>query len=413
MAAPVVIVGGGQAAVQLCLALRKEKYAGDVVVCSEESELPYHRPPLSKAYITGKTDDEKLLMRPESFYQSRNIDLRLNCMVSAIDPAAKSVTTAQGENLPYQYLVLAMGARARHLPVKGRDAVGVVELRDIKDARQIKDRLSGCKKVVIIGAGFIGLEVAAALNVQGVGVTVFDTAERVMGRAVAPEISRWFEATHRAAGIDIHLGEGITEITAADDGNVSGVVRSNGERINAEMVLIGIGVEPHTDLASAAGLDCENGIVVDQYCQTSDPSVFAAGDCANHPNVFADGRRVRLESVQNATDQARTIASAIAATENNTPPDKPYAAVPWFWSDQAEHSLQMAGLSFDADTHITRGLPADGSFSVFHFRGNDLLAVDSVNASRDHMLARKLLGARISPTRLQAEDVDFDLKTLL
>ena len=413
MTAPVVIVGGGQVAVQLCLALRKEKYAGPVVVCSDESGLPYHRPPLSKAYIVGKTDDEKLLMRPQSFYPSRDIDLRLDCEITSVDAEAKSVTAASGEQLDYRYLVLATGAVSRQLPITGRDSKGVHELRDLTDARQIKQQLSGVKSIAIIGAGFIGLEVAAALNAQGITVTVFDTADRVMGRAVAPEISHWFESTHRAAGITIHLNESVREITASTDGSVSGVVRASGENLSADMVLIGIGVEPHTTLAAAAGLELDNGVSVDEYCRTSNPSIYAAGDCARHPNEFAGGRRLRLESVQKATDHAPTIASAIAAAENNQPPHSAYAAVPWFWSDQADHSLQMAGLSYDADARITRGVPDDSSFSVFHFHGDKLLAVDSVNASRDHMLARKLLGAGVSPTAAQAEDVDFDLKTLL
>ena len=416
MTDPVVIVGGGQAAVQLCLALRKEKYDGDIIVCSDEAELPYHRPPLSKAYIVGKTDDEKLLMRPESFYQSRNIDLRLNSRATEIDAAAKTLTIdAQGKRhqLTYRFLVLTMGAKARHLPIAGRESTGVEELRDINDARSIKTQLPDCKNVVIIGAGFIGLEAAAVLNQSDIKVTVFDTADRVMGRAVAPQISHWFESAHRQAGIDIHLSEGVSEIVAGSSGAVSGVIRNNGETVAADMVLIGIGVEPHTGLAASAGLDCDNGIAVDEFCRTSDSSIFAAGDCANHPNTFAGGRRVRLESVQNATDQARTIAGAIAAAVNNVEPSRPYRAVPWFWSDQADNSLQMAGLSFDADNYVTRGDPSAGSFSVFHFNGESLMAVDSVNASRDHMLARKLLGAGTSPTPAEAQHPEFDLKSLI
>jgi len=411
MADPVVIVGGGQAAVQLCIALRKEKYDGDIVVFSEEQELPYHRPPLSKAYITGKTDDEKLAMRPASFYQSRNIDLQLDCRVTSIEPENKRVITDGGQQ-PYSALVLVTGAIARKLPIEGIDAQGVFELRDFPDARAIKQSAEKKPEVVIIGAGFIGLEAAAALNQIGLVVSVFDTADRVMGRAVSPEVSHWFEEVHREAGISIYLNEGVAKIIVDDNNHVAGVERSDGEVIDATMVLVGVGGLPHTELAQQAGLSCDNGIVVDEFCRTSDPSVFAAGDCASHPNPYAAGRQVRLESVQNATDQARTIAGAIAA-ENSAKQPQPYHSVPWFWSDQAEHNLQMAGLAFDVDDRVTRGQPSEASFSVFQFHGNQLVAVDSVNAARDHMIARKMLAASISPTAEQVADTEFDLKSLL
>lgn len=412
MTHPVVVVGGGQAAVQLCLALRKEKYDGGIVVYSEEDELPYHRPPLSKAYITGNTDDEKLAMRPASFYESRHVDLRLGSEVTAIDKDRQLVETAQGTQ-PYSTLVLATGAVSRALPIEGVDAAGVFELRDLPDARNIRQHLESTNRVVIIGAGFIGLEAAAALNKSGKSVTVFDTADRVMGRAVSEEVSDWFARTHRQAGIEIFLNEGVAKVVADDNGKVTGVERHNGEVLAADMVLVGIGVLPHTRLAESAGLACDNGVVVDQYCRSSDPSIYAAGDCANHPNPFAGGRQLRLESVQNATDQARTIAGAIVASMDIDRSANPYHAVPWFWSDQAEHSLQMAGLAFDVDHREVRGNPQDGSFSVFQFSGGAVVAVDSVNASRDHMIARKLLGAGVSPTRAQASDLEFDLRGLL
>lgn len=408
MSEPVVIVGGGQAAVQLCLALRKEKYDGAIMILSAESEPPYHRPPLSKAYITGKADDSKLPMRPESFYPGKNIQLKLNDEVLSIDTSLKTITSTSGKQA-YSSLVIATGAVARPLAIDGRDAEGVHELRDIHDARMIKASLEKATRVAVIGAGFIGLEVAAAANQSGKKVTVFDMADRVMGRAVAPMISHWFEKTHRAAGIDIHLQESIKRIVSNDAGHVVGVERNDSEIIEAQLVLIGIGVLPNSDIAVAAGINCDNGVLVDEYCQTSDPHVYAAGDCANHPNKFADGKQVRLESIQNATDQARVIAAAIAGSSAA----KPYIAVPWFWSDQAEHSLQMTGLSFDADAHVVRGDPDSASFSVFHYRQQRLLAVDSVNASRDHMLARKLLAAGISPTAEQAADTELNLLALV
>ena len=406
---PVVIVGGGQAAVQLCLALRKEKYDGEIMIFSAESEPPYHRPPLSKAYITGQADDSKLAMRPESFYPAKNIQLKLNDEVLSIDASAKTIASASGKQA-YSSLVIATGAVARPLQIEGRDAKAVYELRDIHDARSIKAALEKANHVVVIGAGFIGLEVAAAANQSGKKVTVFDMADRVMGRAVAPLISHWFEKTHRAAGIDIHLQESIKGIVSDDSGHVTGVERNSSEILEAQLVLIGIGVLPNSDIASAAGIQCDNGVVVDKYCRTSNPHIYAAGDCANHPNVFADGRRVRLESIQNATDQARVIASAIVAGGEAT---RAYGAVPWFWSDQAEHALQMTGLSFDADSYAVRGEPASASFSVFHYRQQQLLAVDSVNSSRDHMLSRKMLAAGVSPTPEQVEDTSFNLLDLV
>ncbi|MFK7889940.1 MAG: NAD(P)/FAD-dependent oxidoreductase [Granulosicoccus sp.] len=413
MSGQTVIVGGGHAAVQLCLALRKEKYTGDIVLCSDEPHIPYQRPPLSKAYITGEFRDEKLPLRPESFYTSRNIDLRLNSVVTSIDTKSKAITSTTGD-IAYQHLVLALGAKARKLPLPGLEASGVFELRNLQDAQGIKQQLAQSQHIVVIGAGFIGLEVAAAIQKSGkYTVTVFDTASRVMGRAVAPAVSRWFEHTHRKSGIDINLGEGIREVVTNGFGEISGVISSNGESIPADMVLLGVGVEPHTALAEAAGLTCENGIVVDQFCRSSDDSIFAAGDCANHPNVFAGSRRIRLESIQNATDQARTISSVIASSEVPGVKAQPYAAVPWFWSDQGEHNLQMTGLSFDANQHVTRGEPDSGSFSVFHYHDDSLLAVDSVNAPRDHIVSRRLLTNGQSPSVEQAADISFDLKTLL
>lgn len=408
----VVIVGGGQAAVQLCIALRKNKFEGEVLVLSEEQDLPYHRPPLSKAFITGKTDEQKLAMRPASFYASKNINLQLNNHVKALVPDQRQVVTTTGAE-HYDKLVLATGAIARKLPIEGIEADGVVELRDLTDARAIRKLVENRPDVVVIGAGFIGLEAAAAVNCVGLNVTVFDMADRVMGRAVSPEVSEWFTDRHEKAGIKIHLNESVARIITDSRQRVSGVERANGEFISAAVVLVGIGVLPQSSLAEAAGLRCDNGIVVDEFCRTSNASIFAVGDCANHPNRFAGGRQLRLESVQNATDQARTVAAIIASHRDDEKQVLPYSAVPWFWSDQAEHSLQMAGLAFDVDNRVIRGDPQAGGFSVFQFNGHRLVAVDSVNVPRDHMLARKMLAAEVSPTPAQAADIEFDLKSLL
>lgn len=399
------MVGAGQAAVQLCLALRKEKFDGPVTVFSEENQYPYHRPPLSKSYLLGKDDSSKLPMRPESFYAAKNVAMRLNEKITRVDPASRTVFSEAGE-YHYDHLLLATGARPRPLPINGSDLSGVCELRDVDHANAIAQGLRTAKSVVIIGAGFIGLEVASAARAMGKEVTVLDMADRVMARAVAPQVSTWFEQTHRAAGIDIRLGQRVTAIHGVD-GAVAEVELPDGSRMEAQLVIIGVGVIPNTGLAEQAGLACDNGIVVNEFCRTSDEAIFAAGDCANHPNPFAGGRAVRLESIQNATDQARVVAAGVAGNS------KPYNSVPWFWSDQGAHSLQMTGLSFDADNHVIRGNMDSGVFSVFHFKSEKLLAVDSINMPRDHMLARKLLTAGISPAQEQVEDPGFELKSLI
>ncbi len=405
MASPVLIVGGGQAGVQLCMALRREKYDGPISLYCGESEYPYHRPPLSKSYVTGDSDDDKLPMRPASFYEKNEIDVKLGVSVTQLDTANRQIIAA-GTHAPYDTLVLATGARPRLLDWQQNPPAGVFSLRDLADARQIRARLGTCRSLVVIGAGFIGLELAAAAAAKGVQVTVFETADRVMGRAVAPLISRWFEDTHRGAGIDIRLGTSVSGIEQKQDA-VSAVNCADGSTLDADMVVVGIGVVPNVELAEAAGIECDGGILVDEFCRTRTASIYAAGDCATHENRFADGRRLRLESIQNATDQARTIATAAAGVP------KPYSAVPWFWSDQGAHKLQMAGLSFDADDFVERGDREAGRFSVFHYRRDKLLAVDSVNESRDHMVARKLIEASISPTPEQASDSGFDLKSLI
>ncbi len=404
MSDPIIIVGGGQAAVQLCLALRKEKVNAPVLMMSEESEYPYHRPPLSKSFLTGETDEDKLLMRPETFYDSKQIDVELNTQVRSIDTSARTVSTASGEK-SYQSLVLVTGARPRQLPLPGASLEGVHLLRDLQHSKNIKSALNTAQHIVVVGAGFIGLEFAAVAAGMNKAVTVFDMADRVMARAVSPDVSSWFEKTHRRQGVDIRLNDSISEILG--ESSVSQVKTASGDLLPCDLLLIGVGVIPNDDLANAAGITCDNGIVVNEFCETSASDVYAAGDCANHPNPFAQGNRVRLESIQNATDQARVVASAIAGNKT------PYQSVPWFWSDQAGHSLQMAGLSNSSNQFVVRGDIEGESFSVFHYSAGQLQSVDSVNSPRDHMLARKLIGGQISPAIEQAADVNFELKSLL
>lgn len=405
VADPIVIIGGGQAAVQLCLALRKEKVSTQILMLSEEAEYPYHRPPLSKSFLSGETDDAKLAMRPVNFYESKGIQVNLHCTVTGIDPVTRTVAT-KGEDFSWQSLVIATGARPRALPIPGVELDGVHLLRDVQHSRRIKQALQSAQNIVVIGAGFIGLEFAAVANASGRRVTVIDTADRVMARAVSPDVSSWFEQMHRANGIVIRLNDSVSELKG--DTKISKVVTAQGEELNCDLLVIGIGVVPNNELASAAGIECDNGIVVNEYCETSIADIYAMGDCAFHPNPFYSNKMIRLESVQNATDQARVVAAAIAGNKK-----KPYHSVPWFWSDQSEHSLQMAGLSDVPDQFVLRRGESPASFSVFHFAGSILQSVDSVNSPRDHMLARKLIAEKISPTPEQAADTDFELKSLI
>lgn len=399
----IVIVGGGQAAVQLCIALRKQKVSTPVLMLSEESVYPYHRPPLSKSYLSGETSDEKLSMRPETFYSGKGINVSLDTKVTSINPHTKTVSTNKG-NHPYSSLVIATGARPRVLPLEGATIDGTHVLRDLHHSKAIKHALEHAQNVVVIGAGFIGLEFACVANKINKQVTVFDLAERAMARAVSPTISNWFEQTHQQNGIDLRLGDSVAELIG--DNKIRQLRTSGGDLLDCDLLVAGIGVVPNDELAKAAGLNCENGVVVNEFCEASEPDIYAAGDCAAHPNPFAAGLSIRLESIQNATDQARVIAAAIAGNKF------PYNAVPWFWSDQGEHSLQMCGLSNNADQFVTRGEPANNAFSVFHYLNHTLQSVDSVNSPRDHIMARKLITAGISPTPEQVADISFDLKSL-
>ncbi len=410
----IVIVGGGQAAVQACLSLRKEKVTAPVIVLSEESEYPYHRPPLSKSYLSGETDDAKLTMRPAAFYESRDVHINLNHTVTSVN-AVDQVVSTQASDINYGSLILATGARPRPLLLAGADLEGVHLLRDVQQSRKIKQELETARNVVVIGAGFIGLEFAAVARSLSVNdaerrVSVFEVQDRVMSRAVSAEVSSWFEQMHRDNGIEIHLQESVTRLNS-QPGNggqkISSIVTASGREVECDLLLVGIGVEPNVELALEADMICENGIRVNEFCETSAPNVFAIGDCAFHPNPFYGNKMIRLESVQNATDQARTVAAAIAGRK------KPYHSVPWFWSDQGEHSLQMTGLSDNADLFVRRDGDSANSFSVFHFSADRLQSVDSVNCPRHHMLARKLISELTSPTPEQVADPQFDLKSLI
>jgi 3-phenylpropionate/trans-cinnamate dioxygenase ferredoxin reductase subunit len=403
-AAGTVIIGGGQAGYQTAASLRGAGYQEPVIILGEERELPYQRPPLSKAYLTGDTTAERLTFRPANYYEKHQIDLRCGERVTAIDRQANRVTLAAGSSIAYDHLVLATGAHNRKLPVHGAEHEGVLYLRSIADANLIKDRFAAAQAVVVAGAGFIGLELGAVASKLGKKVTVIEPLARVMSRAVSPAISQFFAEAHVGWGVDLRLNTRLASIEG--DTRVRSVSTIEGERIPADLVLVGIGILPAVELAEAAGLTIDNGIVVDAQLATSDPVISAIGDCANFPDAATAGR-MRLESVQNAIDQGRCVAKRIAGK----PID--YAAVPWFWSDQRDLKLQMVGLTAGCDATVLRGDPATRAFSVFCFKGGRLAGIESVNKPADHMFGRRLLGAGESIAPEEAADLSFDLKARL
>ena len=400
--AGIVIVGAGHGGVQAAASLREEGYAGPITLISDDPNAPYQRPPLSKAFIKGEATAESLILRGPAYYSEKQIDLRLGESVREIDCAARIARLTSGASLAYEHLILATGAIARPATFSGAELEGVLALRDMNDAAQLKARLEGAAHVVVIGAGFIGLEFAATAAAKGADVQVVEVAPRVMGRAVSQTISDFYADAHRGFGVKLHLGAGVLSIEGAG-GRVTGVHLSDGRHLPADLVLVGIGILANEALAASAGLAVDNGVVVDEALTTSDPHVSAIGDCCAHPNPYA-GRRFRLESVQNATDQARVVARKLTGKAAR------YDALPWFWSDQGDLKLQIAGLNMGCDLFVTRGDTAGRSFSVFGFSGGRLRVVESVNRAADHMIARRLIaaGAALSPE--EAADPAFDLK---
>jgi len=404
----VVIVGAGQAGVQSAEALRSGGYSGPISLLGDEPHSPYHRPPLSKAWLAGEMDAAQLVMRTPEMLARKGIELRTGVTVLRIDRAAKTLHLADGTTLPYAGLVLTTGATPRALPLPGGDADGVLPLRSRADASAMAVRMAACIEkdlpVVVIGGGFIGLEVAATARKKGAHVTVLEAAPRLLGRVLAPVLSDWYASLHRGHGVRLMLNAQVAAIEA-DATGVNGVRLADGRILPAGLVVVGIGVVANDSLAHDAGLECDRGIVVDACGRTRDPSIVAAGDCTAWR--LPDDRLLRLESVQNATEQGKSAAAALLGQE------RPFTATPWFWSDQYDRKLQMAGLSGGADTWAVRGDMTSGSFSVYHFQGDRLLAVDSVNAAKDHLQARRLLDTGVSPTPWQAGDGSFDLAQLI
>jgi 3-phenylpropionate/trans-cinnamate dioxygenase ferredoxin reductase subunit len=407
MTEKVVIIGSGQAGIQAALSLRDQGFEASIRIVGEEPDHPYQRPPLSKAYLLGRLDDAGVLLKAPQIYEDYRLDLNLGVRAEAIDRAARTVRLSNGETAAFDHLILATGARNRTLDLPGADLDGVLTLRTLSHAKDLLARLDGVKRAVVVGAGFIGLEFAAVAAAKGIDVVVVEVAARPMARALSVEMSRFFEARHAAWGVRFVYGATISAINGGG-GKVVGVELSDGASISADLVLVGIGVVPNTELAVEAGLVIDNGVVVDEQLRTSDPAISAIGDCARHPSRFSAAGPVLVESVQNATDQGRAVAARIAGR-----PPATYDAAPWFWSDQGDLKLQIAGLGATHDTAVVRGDPATGAFSVFCFKHGRLLAVESVNRGPDHILARRLLAAQTVITPEQAADEGAPLKALL
>jgi len=378
-----LIVGASHAAAQCCVSLRQGGWTGDIILIGDEVDLPYHRPPLSKDFLSGSKALDDIFIRPREAYDTANIRVKLGVRVTDIDREHKRVTTNEGETLSYDKLVLATGARVRQLPIPGADDPRVMYLRDAQDVRSIKASLPKCSKVVIIGGGYIGLETAASLRKQGLEVTVLEAMERILQRVTAPIMSGFYRRIHAEEGVIIRESEMASEII--EQGDTLFVKTKSGQNYPADMVIVGIGVIPNVELAEAAGLKTGNGIEVNEYCQTIDPDVYAIGDVTWHYNPIYD-THLRLESVPNATEQGKT-----AALHMNVKA-KPYNSLPWFWSDQFDLKLQIAGLSTDFDDVIIRGdIESSRSFAAYYFKGDKFIAVDAVNAPRDFMFGKMTL----------------------
>ena len=395
-----VIVGGGQAAAQAVQSLRQQNFAGAITLLSDEPYPPYQRPPLSKKYFAGELARERLVLRPAAFYAEKGVALELGARVEELEPAARRVRLRDGRTLAYDRLLLATGSRARALPVPGVDLAGVHYFRTITDVDSILASLTPGARVLLVGAGYIGLEVAASARQRGFDVMILEAAERVMSRTVSAEVSAFYDACHRAAGVTIHCGAGVKAFLGGD--RVTAVETSDGRKFACDVAIVGIGIEPNVELAARAGLECSNGIVVDEFARTADPNIVAAGDCTNHPLPLLE-RRVRLESVPNAIHQAKVAAATLLGSPS------PYSEVPWFWSDQYDLKLQIAGLSTGYDEVVLRGDPAARSFAAFYLRAGQLLAVDAINSPREFIAGKKLVAsrARVAPHVLRDPTIDL------
>ncbi len=401
----VVIVGSGHAGAHCAIALRQRGFAGSIAIVGEERDLPYERPPLSKEYLSGAKPFERILIRPASFWGDRAVELLLGQRVDRVDPVAHRIEGANGFTLDYGTLVWATGGHARRLTCAGHDLDGVHSVRSRADVDRMMAELPAVDRVVVIGGGYIGLEAAAVLTTLGKAVTVVEAQDRVLARVAGEPLSRFYEAEHRAHGVDIRLQTQVACIEERD-GRAWGVRLAGGAVLPADLVIVGIGIVPAVGPLIEAGAEGDNGVAVDPLCRTSLPDIYAIGDCALHANDFADGATIRLESVQNANDQAVVVAQSIVGAGT------PYAAVPWFWSNQYDLKLQTVGLSAGYDDLVVRGDPASRAFSVIYRKRGRVIAVDAVNLVRDFVQGKALVAGRIAADLAVLGDISQPLKAL-
>lgn len=403
MSPPILVIGGGHAGAQAVDTLRREGYSDRIVLISDEPYVPYQRPPLSKQFLSAEWDVARLSFRHQTYYDEHRVELRLNSRAVRINAAGRVVTLSNGKEMRYSRLLLCLGACSRELTCPGAKLSGIHYLRNIADARGIKDRLRPGARVVVIGGGYIGLETAATARKAGCTVTVVEMADRIMNRVVASSVSAYFDREHRLHGVDLVCNARVLRIEGGD--RAERVICAAGRIYEADVIIVGIGATANMQLAMDAGLECENGIAVDEYCRTSDPAIYAAGDCTYHPSIRFE-TRVRLESVDNAFEQAKTAALNILG--------KPtvHDRVPWFWSDQFDNKLLIVGLSQGHDRQVLRGDPGTRRFSVCYLKRGELVAVEAVNHSKDFMAARRLISERTRPMLAELQDLDRPLRTI-
>jgi 3-phenylpropionate/trans-cinnamate dioxygenase ferredoxin reductase subunit len=410
----VIIVGTGHGGAQAAIALRQHGFAGSILMVGRDPAPPYERPPLSKEYLAREKPLERILIRPLRFWTERAIGLKLGANVVEIDGAAHEVTIADGQKLHYGTLIWAAGGNPRRLSCPGANLAGIHYVRDLADADRMRADLDGgSKKVVVIGGGYIGLEAAAVMTKLGCQVTLIEASPRVLARVAGAALSTFYEAEHRAKGVEVRTGA-LVEAIEGDGRKATSVILANGETVPADMVVVGIGIAPAVDPLTSAGAPGANGVDVDEHCRTLIEDIYAIGDCAAHANSFAGGNRIRLESVQNAHDMAATVARALCGQA------VPYHALPWFWSDQYDLKLQTAGLNLNYDATVLRGDPATRSFSVIYLKESRVIALDCVNATKDYVQGRKLIQgmAQIAPelladTEIPLKDVVIEASTAL
>jgi 3-phenylpropionate/trans-cinnamate dioxygenase ferredoxin reductase subunit len=402
MSERIVIIGAGQAGAQAVATLRAEGFTGSIAMVGDEPFAPYQRPPLSKAYLSGALERERLFLKPDAFYAEAKCELIRGVSAKSIDRAKKSVSLSDGRTCAYDKLLIATGSRVRRIPVPGADLGGIHYLRDIADVDALRPAFMKGVRLAVVGGGYIGLEVAAVAIKRGLDVTVFESLDRVMARAVSPQVSAFFEDVHRAAGVRFQMN---TTVESFEGSKKLSAVRAGGAAHAADIALVGIGIVPNEELAREAGLGCADGIVVNQFAETEDPSVFAAGDCTRH--VGREGDPIRLESVQNAIDQAKHAAFAMVGKHTV------YSEVPWFWSDQYDLKLQIAGLAKHGDRIVIRGTPSSRKFAAFHLREGRVAAVEAVNAAPEYIVGRKLIADRAHVTPERLADTTIPMKNIV